>query len=92
MLLFLNFYEEEGNKTIQPKRPTSSKQYQDYDFMDLKSPKDTLDLLNALYWIGKQYEVKDLIFMRDVAKHLMSLQITFSPRAESESEDSVGEF
>ena len=64
LCLINNFYDGNGE------RPTPSRQYKDYDFMDLKSREDSSDLFKALGWIGEQHEAKDLTFMRHNASHL----------------------
>ena len=66
----LNFYDEKGGETVQPERPTPSRQIRDLDFMDLQSPNDTGDLFKALDWIGKENEPKSLTFMKHHARSI----------------------
>lgn len=68
--LIRNFYDDREGDTIQPERPRPSKQYKDYEFMDLKLSDDSSNLFKALDWIGKENQAKDLTFMQRHAKHL----------------------
>ena len=67
-LLYQNFYDDKGNEALTVKRPIPSRQYKDHDFMDINSPEDSLDLLNALQWIGKVNKGKDLTYTKNEAK------------------------
>lgn len=73
--LILNFYDGKGDGTVQPRRPTPSRQLKDFDFMDLKSIDDSSDLCKALDWIGEQNEPKDLTITR---RHASRLPVSLS--------------
>ena len=48
LCLIHNFYEEQDGDMVQPVRPTPSRQYREFDSMDLKSKDENSDLLKAL--------------------------------------------
>ncbi|MCJ1426761.1 hypothetical protein MMC29_004664 [Sticta canariensis] len=48
LCLIHNFHEEQDGDMVKPVRPTPSRQYREFDSMDLKSKDETSDLLKAL--------------------------------------------
>jgi hypothetical protein len=68
--LILNFYDAKDGNAVQPGRPTPYRQYQNFDFMDLKGEKDSRDLFKALRWIANQNEPRDLTSTRHHARPL----------------------
>ena len=88
----LNFYDPMDGNGVQAGRPRPLRQYEDFDYMDLKYPQDTTDLYQALKWIGENNESRNLTFMRHHARPLpVSLTVSTlrSLRGEDEDEDMV---
>lgn len=97
-LLYLNFYEDMVDKTLHAKRPIpsmhgsrplSSRQYKNFDSMDLESPEETLDLLKALKWIANENKGRDLTSIKDEAKTL-SLSLSVSTLSSQSDEPEYG--
>ena len=91
-LQHFKFYDNRSNETLKPERPKPSRQYQDFDFMDLRSPEDSLDLLKAMEWIGKANKAQDLTFLMAKTK-LLPVSLTTSTFGShySEYKDGVSE-
>lgn len=84
----LNFYNNMGANGVQAGLPRPLRQYENYDFMDLRSPDDTTDLCQALRWIGENNESRDLTFTRHHARPLpVSLTVSTLRSLSAQNED-----
>ena len=91
-LLYLNFYDNKCNETLQTKRPIPSRQYKDLDSMDLKSTKESSDLIKALEWIGQGNKPKNLTSLKAKIKPLpISLTTSTLNSLIYEYKDDVGD-
>lgn len=72
-----NFYDPKNADAdgVQPERPTPSKQYENFDFMDWKWENDAIDLHNALEWISQMGSPRDLTFM---GRHVRPLPVSLT--------------